>query len=487
MSGTFAEYVPPAYSRRQRWRRWLVYIGTIIALPLIGFSGWYYINDLMTDRALQESIAEADRLDPDWRLEDIERKRAKIPDAENSAMCVLKVNELMQASRSALSAKERQRQDNPLADMISLSPEILLSDEQARELRAMLTNDASALEEARKLKDMPHGRYVGEWRYLGFNLASQNARAIADWLQKDACLRAQRGEPDGALQNVFLTLNVARSVGDEPSVISQLIRVACQSVAMQICERALAQGAASETALMKLQKAISEEVKIPVALYAIRGERAHFHWLAEGVRTGETTLSQIAGSAGLGPSAPPGGLQILSERIVMRQTHAPGLRVLTQLVEIAKLPVEQQDYEIKKMQPGADTFPTFVQLGFPGWVRIFEAHARTQAWLRTGIVGIAVERYRLIRGRWPDTLDDLVSAGILPEVPIDPYANKPLRYRRLKDGVVVYCLGPDGKDDGGLINREGDPTKPGFDLGFQLWNVGKRRQTPPPKQTAPEK
>ena len=51
----------------------------------------------------------------------------------------------------------------------------------------------------------------------------------------------------------------------------------------------------------------------------------------------------------------------------------------------------------------------------------------------------------------PESLDELVEEGILPSVPMDMFADKPLRYdpeRRL-----IWSVGPDEVDDGG----EGDP------------------------------
>ena len=51
------------------------------------------------------------------------------------------------------------------------------------------------------------------------------------------------------------------------------------------------------------------------------------------------------------------------------------------------------------------------------------------------------------------------SVGI-SKVPDDPFATGPLHYHRLADGVVVYSVGPDGKDNGGVIDRE-NPTKAG--------------------------
>ena len=78
----------------------------------------------------------------------------------------------------------------------------------------------------------------------------------------------------------------------------------------------------------------------------------------------------------------------------------------------------------------------------------------------------------------------------LDAVPKDPQDGKPLRYQRRPDGVVVYWLGEDGTDDGGMIDR----LKPlryltkGTDQGVELWDVGRRRQPPPkvPPPAAPD-
>jgi hypothetical protein len=97
-------------------------------------------------------------------------------------------------------------------------------------------------------------------------------------------------------------------------------------------------------------------------------------------------------------------------------------------------------------------------------------------------VAVAAERYRRANGRWPEALAQLVP-GYLARVPADPFDGKPLRLRRRDDGVTVYSVGPDGKDDGGRIDRQrADPA--GIDLGFRLWDVAKRRQPPPPANPA---
>jgi hypothetical protein len=70
-----------------------------------------------------------------------------------------------------------------------------------------------------------------------------------------------------------------------------------------------------------------------------------------------------------------------------------------------------------------------------------------------GRTGIAVERYRNARGGIPEKLSDLVPA-YLPAVPLDPWDGKPLRYKKLDKGYVIYSVGSDRKDDGGSADPE---------------------------------
>ena len=106
-----------------------------------------------------------------------------------------------------------------------------------------------------------------------------------------------------------------------------------------------------------------------------------------------------------------------------------------------------------------------------------------------GSLSVALERYRLARGAWPKKLPDLVP-DYLSEVPIDCFDGQPLRCKHLKDGVVVYSVGPDGKDNDGRVRPGPDefpgPDFEGFDIGFRLWDVGERRQPPRPPLRIPE-
>jgi len=60
---------------------------------------------------------------------------------------------------------------------------------------------------------------------------------------------------------------------------------------------------------------------------------------------------------------------------------------------------------------------------------------------------IALEIYRNEKGGYPKKLAQL--KGILSEIPMDPFTNEPLKYKRTMDGYVVYSVNENLADDGG--------------------------------------
>ncbi|MGH7975605.1 MAG: hypothetical protein ACREC8_02965, partial [Limisphaerales bacterium] len=72
-------------------------------------------------------------------------------------------------------------------------------------------------------------------------------------------------------------------------------------------------------------------------------------------------------------------------------------------------------------------------------------------------VACALERYHLAHGNYPETLDAL-APQFIAKLPHDIIGGKPLHYRRETNGqFILYSIGWDGKDDGGVeSNRSRD-------------------------------
>jgi hypothetical protein len=97
----------------------------------------------------------------------------------------------------------------------------------------------------------------------------------------------------------------------------------------------------------------------------------------------------------------------------------------------------------------------------PGLVGLF---VLAEARVKLGRTALALEGHRLTHGGYPGALDALVP-DILPQVPVDPFDEKPIRYLKDGDRVLVYSVGPNVEDDGG---RAGDDRYEPLDIVFTL-------------------
>ena len=65
------------------------------------------------------------------------------------------------------------------------------------------------------------------------------------------------------------------------------------------------------------------------------------------------------------------------------------------------------------------------------------------------LIACALERQRIEKGSYPDSLD-AVRLADGKSLPPDPMNGKPMHYRKTADGrSAVWSIGFDGKDDGG--------------------------------------
>lgn len=67
------------------------------------------------------------------------------------------------------------------------------------------------------------------------------------------------------------------------------------------------------------------------------------------------------------------------------------------------------------------------------------------------LVVIALQQYKKQHSQYPTDLTELVKEGLIEDVPIDPFSDKPLVYRKIKDNFVLYSVGRNFADDGGVI------------------------------------
>ncbi len=381
--------------------------------------------------------------------------------------------------------REPELETNLEEEIHHLTPEMQISPESVSPLQSALRQMASVLPNARTMSQLPRGRYPLEHAQhpRDTSAVSNDANIVAKLLWADAILAAQEKRFDQAFTSGLAILNIARSIGDEPIMESQSVRLFIDNQAIRIFERTLAQGPVQADLLESIQRQLEDEASQPLLLTAFRAERAatHRHMLA--VRSGRWKYG-LRFYHGRFANKLPNSWNRYIDMVIVSRAQPDYFRLMTALVEVAKLPVDKQLPQIRQLEERARLLPLEFESWFHSTAGAVNLFVRNKAYVRCAVAALAVERYRLIHGHWPQSLESTVP-DFLPHTPTDPFDGKPLRFRRSEDGVMIYSVGTDGSDDGGKLNRE-DFLPQGTDVGFQLWDVPRRAQPwrPPPNADA---
>ncbi len=457
--------------RRPWWQRWSVRVLLAFLVCVLPLGSYYAYRRYVAAENLRAAVAELDRTDPGWHLQDIEKARAAVPEKENSAVVVAKAHRLMPKSWPSPALSER---------IGKLAPQEQLDAEDIACLRTEL-DQSTALDEARKLATLPNGRNPITYKrnFIATSLTqAQNTRQVLALLRCDVLLQTQDGDLQGAVRSCRALLNAARAVGDEPMLITQLVRIAGVGITCQAVERVLAQGEPDPDDLVALQKLLAEEASFPRLLVALRGERAGTHELFDALECGEFGLEAVTGTR----TSLSDRLRDFVEADYFRGQHPIYLALANEWVRIAALPEHERAQPLGVLEANFKSQPPgVVQLLLPAVSKIDLAARRTDGNLRCLEAALAAERYRRKHGRWPDTLEQLVPE-FLAAVPLDPEDGAPLRFHKRPDRVVVYSVMKKQTPEAGMVAYDPDELPPpGVGVAVHLFDVPHRRQPPRPK------
>ncbi|MFO0810896.1 MAG: hypothetical protein U0746_19885 [Gemmataceae bacterium] len=464
--------------RPRRRRTLLVLLGLLVAVPA-AFVGTAVVRHHLAARRLAAVVAELDRTDPNWRLDDLERARAAVPDGENFALA-------LDAAFVKL-ARPGQPMQSFSADDMHPTPNVRLTPEHETAARARLATYSDGLPAVLALADYPRGRHAVAYTadvvstplsHIG-TMAHVNARS----LDPAALLAVHDGDVPRALRLFRVRLNFARSLRDEPIFVTQGFRANYQVRAIRGLMALLGHATPTADQLAEARRELEIEAADDPWPAAARGVRAMDDRVMDAVRTGAVKPSYLKAMSirSYRPTA--------QERVADWVNDRTGLDVLpahTFLLELlprggatVKIPWPVRVAAVDALDAEWRTGPELAQ-----WLATIDLAKRCrgmmagQAMVRTGVAAVAVEEFRVRTGDWPKSLAAL---GIA--LPDDPYTGKPLLLKWLADGVAVYSVGPNGRDDGGTL-MDYYPQRPeDYDIGVRLWDVPHRNQ--PPSESAP--
>jgi hypothetical protein len=318
------------------------------------------------------------------------------------------------------------------------------------------------------------------WAILLPHLAHAKSLALLLQLRSAALLAA--GDPQSAASDLDLAFRIADSFGQEPILVSQLIRVACFNISLQPLKEGLARRQFSDAQLAALENRLGQVDLLSGYELSMRAERAFQTWWLAKPRSQWKEIAEYYGD--------PDRVQ-LSAKLDLLLRFAPAgwayrnLLVYCEWQDKHAIPLVDVATRRAHPQKASEARRAFADLNgrFTLLTRLWYSGrqdndldnaarriAYTQAQLDEARLACALERYRLARGAYPETLDALVPQFIAA-LPHDLITGQPLKYRRTDDGrFLLYSVGWNETDDRGavVLKKSGQPDPEKGDWAWQV-------------------
>ena len=285
------------------------------------------------------------------------------------------------------------------------------------------------------------------------------------------------GRPEAAWHELSLVHDLCRILMVKPSgkpitLVGAMIDVAIAGLYAGIVEDGVRLHAWREPQLLAIEQQLRETELLAPVVEAFREERAATLRTFEITRRGELVkLFNFGASRGTWRSrlndaaatvfltAMPRGwfFQNMALGAGVQQELLGSVDSTNQLVRPSR--AERYYHEVQARLKRRSPYNFLVVISLPNFLRAVQTAARNQTLVNQAGVACALERYRLARGQYPNTLD-LLTPQFVEKLPHDLIGGRPLQYRRTSEGgYLLYSVGWDEKDDGGVLGNsreEGD-------------------------------
>lgn len=355
---------------------------------------------------------------------------------------------------------------------------------------AFLNRHAETLEILRQAAARPTCRFIRDYSRPSVDMLLpeiQFFRNAARILSVSARHQVSLGAIPAALRDVISIMNISRHASSEPILISGLVGLAIDSIAIDTLIDVLPFIDADNLALLKRDE-IHNFLSTPPSLAKnIYGEEAFGLYVFSIFGTGGFDQWQLASFIMDDLDVPDSIVQqdtffnpaLAAYRIFLfpqdLTAYQQTMHTYQRVAESSNSYAAKQT-TLKRIE---DDFSSGRPKGFvtalltPAIGKAIENVEKARMRHTTALVAIAATEFRITHDSLPEKADVLVPK-LLPFLPKDVFVEKSrLRYSVKNDGVAIYSVGPNGKDDGGPGPDMGKDQPKNDDVGIFL------RQSPP--------
>ena len=342
-----------------------------------------------------------------------------------------------------------------------------------------LARHAATLDLIRRAADRDTCRFQRDWTRpsLGMLLPElQSIRAVARLLVLETRREAADGNAADALHDVARIGQIGRHSASEPILISNLVGIAIDTMALDTLAKMLPTLRKSDLAALDSSD-IRDLVTTPPAMAShYYGEEAFglstFAGMADS-RFGVMNALEMFANQPQRPFLSRILPLTLLYRVFFLEADLTGYRsIMRKYQQLAagsepypevKKKTDAMETELRDRSPGMMS-----SLIMPALGGVFRAQAQGVARQRAATALVAATRQRLETGAVPETFDEL-AAQLVPPASRDPFtADQPLVMTQTDDALLVYSIGPDGEDDGGPVAPGADKVEGNDDVGLRM-------------------
>ena len=343
----------------------------------------------------------------------------------------------------------------------------------------LLARHAATLDLIRRAADRDTCRYQRDWTRPSYEMLLpelQSLRNVARLLVLEARREAADGNAADALHDVARIQRIGRHAASEPILISNLVGIAIDTMALETLAQVLPTLRKSDLATLDSSD-IRDLVTTPPAMAShFYGEEAFGLSVFADVSDNQLSVPTLTDLL-INGQPQPSTLRMLPLSLLYRVFFLPadlaGYRSIMAQYQAAASRTEPYPDLTKRI----DTIETQTRDRSPGILTsmvvpalgaVFKAQTRSVAHHRAATALVAATKERLETGAVPETFDEL-AAQLVPPASRDPFtADQPLFMKQTDDGLLVYSIGPDGEDDGGPVAPGADKVEGNDDIGLRM-------------------
>jgi hypothetical protein len=410
----------------RRWRRIALVLLVLVAVLLVVRAAL----DLWAGRRLSAEISRLEKVY--GRLDPATLAPPRVPPAENRAR-------VMRAAASLTNVNTWAALGRSYAPTVPATPR--------PEDRQIVEENRLAVQVAEQGRRRPKSNWEIDYANDEANFPRLlDVRTLGRVLAASCRVDVDAGRPDQAAEAALAGLAEAASLGGEPPAIIQLIRIAIAREQMACVQGLLERDQPAAAALTELAMALVENRTPDPIHIAFIGELKHANYVFGQMERGD--VGRDVRRYIVNPSPVWAGPVRWLCRPLIRYGRLRYLRRMARMLELQSVP---------PFARSPSDLTAWPQTRYPKWWQVVQRFDATfigggltlmaedgycyMSQLNGAELAVALRRFRLDRGRYPDALAEL-APQYLAQVPIDPFTGRPPEYTRQGEGFELRGHGP---------------------------------------------